>query len=166
VRRFRFAIRATTAGWSWLVGAWNHIGVAFAIVALVGIGTYTRFRPHHWWLVIVYLAGVLILCFAEGAYQIWDKADRAAAGLAGDLGVALSAVVRRLKGMQTIPEGEVWDKEKWHLGGQLDRLGEAIAQAKAGPEWNEAWEQTQQRVLLAGDRGAIDDCLSRLEGLG
>jgi hypothetical protein len=163
-------IRATTAGWAWLVGFWNRIGLALAILAFVGIGTYTGFRPHHWWLVIVYLAAVLVLCFAEGAYRIWDEADRAAADRAagerlGELRVARTRVVDRLKGMRTA-KGQVWTDEKYILGGELDRLGEAIAQVEAGSEWSEVYTGTRQRVLLDGDRDAIDDCLARLEGLG
>jgi len=164
VRRFSFAIRAIIRGWLWLVRVRSHIGLALAILALVGIGVYTRFRPHHWWWVIVYLAGVLVLCFAEGAYRIWDEADRAATKLAGDMRVARTLVVNRLKGMRAA-EGKVWDDEKWHLGSDLDELGKAMAQANAGPEWREAFDRTRERVLLAGDRSVIDDCIGQLEGL-
>jgi hypothetical protein len=81
-----------------------------------------------------------------------------------ELRAARNRVVSRLKGMRSA-EGKAWDDEKWLLGSELDRLNEAIAQKKAGPEWVEAEERTRERVLIAGDPSAIDQCLGDLERL-
>jgi hypothetical protein len=67
VRRLRFVIRATVSGWSWLVRVWHHVALAVAILAFVGIGAYTGFRLHHWWLLVIYLGGVFLLCFGDEA---------------------------------------------------------------------------------------------------
>ena len=85
-------------------------------------------------------------------------------GRRGELRVARNRVVRRLRGMRTA-EGKVWDDEKWHLGPELDRLAEAIAQAGAGPDWTRAEQRARERVLLGGERGAIDDSIRELEAL-
>jgi hypothetical protein len=82
-----------------------------------------------------------------------------------ELRAARDRVVRRLKGLLAADERKVWDDEKWHLGPELDRLSEAIAQAKAGPEWRRAEERARERVLLKGERDAIDDSVRELEAL-
>ena len=81
-----------------------------------------------------------------------------------ELRAARNRVVRRLRGMREA-KGKVWDDEKWHLGPELDRLGEAIAQAGAGPDWSGAEQRARQRVLLGGEREAIDDSIRELEAL-
>jgi hypothetical protein len=81
-----------------------------------------------------------------------------------ELRAARNRVVRRLRGMRGV-QGKVWDDEKWHLGPELDRLSEAIAQANAGPDWSRAEHHARERVLLAGERDAIEESIRELEAL-
>jgi hypothetical protein len=104
----------------------------------------------------------------DALLRIADMVMKPVGGAVGrrrELRVARRRVVARLEGMR-VAEGKAWDDEKWRLGAELDRFGEAIGQANAGPEWSDAEHQIRGRVLLAGDRGAIDECLGLLGRLG
>jgi MinD-like ATPase involved in chromosome partitioning or flagellar assembly len=76
----------------------------------------------------------------------------------------LESVLTRLRGLRTA-EGKAYEDEKWHLGAELDRLGEAIARTGRDPEWRAAYDRIRGEILLKGDRSQLEDCIDQLERL-
>lgn len=77
----------------------------------------------------------------------------------------LDRVLTRLRGLQRV-EGDAYDQEKWYLGPELDRLGDAIATAGNHPEWRAAYDRVRNLILLGGDPSRLEDCINELERLG
>jgi hypothetical protein len=76
----------------------------------------------------------------------------------------LERVLERLRGLQQA-EGKAYDDEKWFLGPELDRLGDAIATAGNDAEWRAAYEHVRNAILLGGDPAELGACIGELERL-
>jgi Domain of unknown function (DUF4062) len=76
----------------------------------------------------------------------------------------LERVLERLRKLQHA-EGKTYDDEKWFLGSELDRLGDAIATAGNDADWRAAYERVRNAILLGDDHAQLGSCIRDLEGL-
>jgi hypothetical protein len=73
-RRGRFVTDSARLGWGWLISVGSHVGAAFVVLLILGVGTVS-YRVSNWWLLALTATVLVLVVFAEGAYRVWSKVN-------------------------------------------------------------------------------------------